>query len=259
MKVQEVVMARLVRDMIVALVAFLLVIPMAAAQSEQPAVPKQDASREVEKVQEATSVFREIMAIPDKAIPRAVLENAVGIAVFPNVIKAAMGFGAEWGYGILSIKDTANGGWSRPAFLKLRAGSWGAQIGGRASDLVLVVLNRRGLDSLMKNEFKIGGEAEAAAGPVGRNAQAGTDILLRAQILSYSRSRGLFAGVSLSGASIYQDSDANLRFYGRRLATEEIVNALPAGSAEAPPVVAEWRNTVDQLVSGAVATSGKKK
>ncbi len=212
-------------------------------------------TKDAQKVKNATAVLNEIMATPDKAIPSAILDKAVGIAVFPDVLKAAFLVGGEYGYGILSEKE-ANGRWSKPAFLKLKGGSWGAQLGGESTDLVLVVMNRKGLDDLMQDQFKIGGEAEAAAGPVGRNAQAATDVQLRAEILSYSRSRGLFAGISLSGASISEDIDANQRFYGNRYHTREIVAENLAKRGEAPVLVAAWRNTLDKYLAGPVATSG---
>jgi SH3 domain-containing YSC84-like protein 1 len=214
-------------------------------------------SDEVKRVRMAAEAFQEIMQAPDNAIPQAILDKAEGIAVFPNVIKLAIGFGGERGKGVLSVRDRRTGTWSAPAFLTLTGGSWGAQIGGQSADIVLVIMNRRGLESLMKSEFKIGGEAEASAGPVGRRAAASTDAAMHAQMLSYSRSRGLFAGVSLSGASVHEDIDANDALYGRRLHTEEI--ALHNATRRAPQVVAVWRDTLDKYFMGdRAATSGKK-
>jgi lipid-binding SYLF domain-containing protein len=177
--------------------------------------------------------------------------------VFPNVVKVAMGFGGERGKGVLSIRNRQTNTWSAPAFLTLTGGSWGAQIGGQSADIILVIMNRRGLESLMNSEFKIGGEVEAAAGPVGRRAAASTDAAMRAQILSYSRARGLFAGVSLSGAAVQEDIDANEGFYGNRLHTREI--AIEGRTRRAPQSVAVWRNTLDKyFMSDRAATSGKK-
>ena len=137
--------------------------------------------------------------MPEKAIPEKILSNAEAIAVFPSTLKGGFGIGAHHGKGIISRRNRENGTWTAPGFLSLTGGSFGAQIGGQSLDLVLVVMNKHGLDSLMKSEFKIGGDASVAAGPVGRNAEASTDLLLKAEILSYSRARGLFAGVSLNG------------------------------------------------------------
>ena len=225
----------------------------AGAVAQQP----EDRSDEAKRVRMAAEAFREIMQAPDKAIPQAILDRAEGVAVFPNVIKLAMGFGGERGKGVLSVRNKETNTWSAPAFLTLTGGSWGAQIGGQSADIILVIMNRRGLESLMKSEFKIGGEAEASAGPVGRRAAASTDAAMHAQILSYSRSRGLFAGVSLSGAAVQEDIDANQNFYGARLHTEEI--ALHGKTQAAPQIVAVWRNTLDKyFLSGRAATSGKK-
>lgn len=180
-------------------------------------------SDEADRVREATTVLREIMNAPDHAIPNSVAGKAEGIAVFPSVLKGGFVFGGEWGRGIISVRDHEKGTWSSPAFLTIAGGSFGAQIGGQAVDLVLVIMGRRGLNQLLGNQFKIGVDAAAAAGPVGRNAEASTDIQMRAQILSYSRSRGLFIGATLSGATVKGDQDANERFYGARLQSRDIV------------------------------------
>lgn len=196
---------------------------------------------EAERVQEAARVFDEIMHVPEKALPSAILEKAEAVAVFPSTIKGGFGIGGHRGRGILSARNRETGSWSAPAFLTLTGGSFGAQIGAQAIDLVLVVMNRRGLESLMSNEFKIGADASVAAGPVGRAAETSTDAQLRAEILSYSRARGLFAGISLVGSAIQEDEDANQRFYGRPLRNREIVGQPPK------PV-----GTTGQAVSSAV-------
>jgi lipid-binding SYLF domain-containing protein len=214
-------------------------------------------SDEVKRVRMASESFQEIMQAPDRAIPQAILDRAEGIAVFPNVLKVAMAFGGEHGKGVISVRNRETNAWSAPAFLTLTGGSWGAQIGGQSADIILVIMNRRGLESLMNSEFKVGGEAEAAAGPVGRRAAADTDAAMRAQILSYSRSRGLFAGVSLGGASVHEDVNANESFYGRRLHTREIT--LEGRTRRAPQAVAEWHHTLDKyFMADRAATSGKK-
>ena len=183
----------------------------------------QDPTKEKERVKEAITILDEIMAAADKAIPKSVLDKAEGIAVFPGLLKGGLGIGAQHGRGILSVHDKATGKWSNPGFLTINGGSFGAQIGFQEIDLVLVIENQRGLAQLVKNQFKIGADAGVAAGPVGRDASASTDIQMRAEILSYSRSRGLFAGVTLNGSTINQDRDANERFYGTPLTTSQIV------------------------------------
>jgi lipid-binding SYLF domain-containing protein len=201
------------------------------------------ADDEIKRVQNAATVLEEIMGAADRAVPQAVLEKAEGIAVFPSLIKAGIGIGGQRGKGVLSVRDKKNGGWSNPAFLTITGGSIGAQFGVQAIDLVLVINNQRGLEQLIKNQFKVGADAGVAAGPVGRDASASTDIQMRAQILSYSRSRGLFAGVTLNGSTINQDRDANERFYGTAFRTGQIVfdgmgTATDAASAD------QWKATL---------------
>lgn len=183
----------------------------------------QNSDDEKDRVKEAITILDEIMAAADKAIPKSVMDKAEGIAVFPRLLKGGLGVGAQHGRGILSVRDKSTGAWSNPAFLTINGGSFGAQIGVQSIDLVLVIENQRGLEQLVKNQFKVGADAGVAAGPVGRDASAATDIQMRAQILSYSRSRGLFAGVTLNGTTINQDRDANERFYGQPLTTSQIV------------------------------------
>jgi lipid-binding SYLF domain-containing protein len=227
----QIMARRLLHEALVLAVASLLVAPIRmAAQSE-----------EAERVQESVSVLDEIMSVPDKAIPNAVMANAEGIAVFPGTIKGGFVIGAQHGRGIVSSRTEGDRSWSSPAFMTLQGGSIGAQIGATAVDVVLVVINRRGLQKLVSNEFKIGVDAGVAAGPIGRDAAVGTDIQMRAEILSYSRSRGLFAGVTLNGASIRGDEDANRRFYGRPLKTAEILfKPMP----DVPPSAKQWQGSL---------------
>ena len=196
----------------------------------------QQAADEAKRVSEATTVFSEIMSAGDSAIPQSILGKAEGIAVFPNTIKAGFVVGGMRGRGVLSARG--EGGWSAPAFMTLTGGSFGLQIGGQATDLVLVIMNRRGLENLVRNQFKIGADASVAAGPVGRDTQASTDIQMRAQILSYSRARGVFAGVTVNGSTVREDKDADRRFYGSALDTKQIVFERLGG---APGPVAGWR------------------
>jgi lipid-binding SYLF domain-containing protein len=199
------------------------------------------ASDEAKRIAEASIVLEEIMAAGDKAVPRSIMENAEGIAVFPSLIKGGLVVGGQRGRGVLSVRLQKNGGWSSPAFLTITGGSIGAQFGAQAIDLVLVINNQRGLEQLVKNQFKIGADLAVTAGPVGRDASASTDIQLRAQILSYSRARGLFAGVTLNGSTISQDRDANERFYGMGYRTGQIVFDGLGGS---PDPVAKWKGTL---------------
>ena len=204
---------------------------------------QKDSANDLNRIKDATQVLDEVMAAPDKAIPRNVLEKAEGIAVFPGLLKGGLGIGAQRGHGILSVRDKKSGSWSNPAFLTITGGSFGAQIGLQAIDLVLVINNQRGLEQLIKNQFKVGADAAVAAGPVGRDASAATDIQMRAQILSYSRARGLFAGVTLNGSTINQDRDANERVYGLGYRTGQIVFD---GMGTAPADAAPWKATLSK-------------
>ncbi len=219
-----------------ALVFLLLgsIAPAAAAQ-----VPPKDAVL----LQDAATVFDEIMAAPDSGIPDAILQKADAIAVFPGMLRAAFIFGGQRGHGVMSVRDPKTGTWSAPAFLTITGGSWGLQIGGQAIDLILVVRGQRGVETLLRNQFKIGAEASAAAGPVGRSTEAATDVQMRAEILSYSRSRGLFAGIALNGSSVRADVDANQRMYGNRYQTREIVLERKGGS---PAAIGVWRETLQR-------------
>jgi lipid-binding SYLF domain-containing protein len=203
---------------------------------------QQDEDNEARRVRDAAAIFGEIMAAQDKAIPTAILNKSTGIAIFPNTVKAGFIVGGMRGRGVLSGRGAE--GWSSPAFITLTGGSFGLQIGGQAADIILVINGDRGLENLVSNQFKIGADAAIAAGPVGRDAQAATDIQLRAQILSYSRARGLFAGVTINGSTVRQDVDANTRFYGERLTTKQIVFDGRAGS---PDPVGVWRAALSRF------------
>jgi len=206
-----------------------------------PLVAQKSPDDEIKRIGEATMVLDEIMGASDKSVPRAIMEKAEGIAVFPSMLKGGLVVGASHGRGIISVRDKKNGGWSSPAFLTITGGSFGAQIGAQAIDLVLVINGQRGLEQLVKNQFKIGADASVAAGPVGRDASASTDLQMRAQILSYSRSRGLFAGVTLNGSTIRQDRDANERLYSVGYRTGQIVFDGMGGS---PDSVKAWKDAL---------------
>jgi lipid-binding SYLF domain-containing protein len=204
----------------------------------------QAGSDEADRIREAATVLSEIASAPDKGIPNAVADKAEAIAVFPSVIKAGFVVGGHRGRGIISVRDRAARGWSPPAFLTLTGGSFGLQIGGEAADLVLVIMNRRGVEHLLQNQFKIGADTAVAAGPVGRDAEASTDIQLRAEILSYSRARGLFAGLTIKGSAIKEDTDANASFYGSPFRTREIVLD---GKAKATPPADQWLDALTRF------------
>ncbi len=166
------------------------------------------------EAQKAADAFTEIMNVPEKAIPQSLLDKAEAIAVFPDVIKAGFIVGGRGGHGVISRR--IKGGWSAPAAFDLGGGSVGFQIGATKTDFVLLFMNEDALGGLLKDKFEIGGEGSAVAGPVGRTASASTDALLRAQIISYSRSKGLFAGLELKGVVIKADDDENTAVYGRK-------------------------------------------
>lgn len=213
------------------------------ALSVVTAVPAFAQQAELARISDATTVFSEIMDAPDSGIPRSVLDRAEAIAIFPGVLRAGFVFGAQYGHGIISVRDPDTGAWSAPAFLTIAGGSFGAQIGAQATDLVLVVMDRLGVQRLLANKFKIGAEASAAAGPVGRSAEASTDIQLRAMILSYSRTRGLFAGIALNGSRLAADRDANRRFYGKDLGSREVVSEM-SSRTDLPEAVTKLRNAL---------------
>jgi lipid-binding SYLF domain-containing protein len=170
---------------------------------------------ELKDVKDSTNVLKKIMQIPEKGIPPALLRDAQGIVIVPNVIKGAFIVGGRHGTGVLLVREE-NGGWSDPVFVSLTGGSIGWQVGGTSTDVILVFKNRKGIEGLLKGKFTLGADAAVAAGPVGRSAEAATDVMLKSEILSYSRSRGLFAGVSLEGAALMVDEDATDYYYGKK-------------------------------------------
>ena len=174
-----------------------------------------------ERLDNATSVMHEIMGMPDKGIPEEVLEHAKCVAVIPHMIKGGLIFGAKGGKGVATCR-TANG-WSAPAFITISGGSWGLQIGVEAVDVVLIVQNDKGMQKLLESNFQVGGDASAAAGPVGRHAEAGTDWKMDTEILTYSRAKGAFAGLTLEGASLRQDTDSRRAIYGHDVTTRALL------------------------------------
>jgi len=209
---------------LIAFVLSLICIPLAIAAENQ---------KESDRVKDAGVVLKEILNIPDD-IPKDLLDRAECVIVLPSVKKLAMGIGASYGRGVMVCRrgEHFTGSWGAPAMYALEGGNIGFQLGGQATDFVLLVMNNRGANSLMSSKVKLGADAAAAAGPKGRTATAATDVVMRAEILSYSRSRGLFAGVSLEGSTLRPDGSANEKLYGRKLSAKEI---LREGKASVPP------------------------
>jgi len=174
------------------------------------------------RLRDAAAVVNEMMGMPDKGIPQSVLDKAQCIVVVPGLKKAAFVIGGQYGRGFASCKK-AGGAWGAPAAVKMEGGSFGLQLGGQSTDVILLVMSQQGMDKLVSDKFTIGVDAAAAAGPVGRNAKADTDIMLHAEMLSYARSRGAYAGLSLEGATMRPDKDENMKLYGRNISNEEIL------------------------------------
>jgi lipid-binding SYLF domain-containing protein len=183
----------------------LLLLPLAALA--------QDRDKQIERVDAAANVLNEIMAAPDKGIPEEILASARCVAIVPSLLKGGFVFGGAYGHGVASCRTDK--GWSAPAFFGIKGGSFGLQIGGQAVDYVMVIMNDEGMRNLLQSKFKLGVDASVAAGPVGRHAEGMTDWKMRAQVLTYSRARGVFAGMTLNGAVVKQDKDDTRAFYGR--------------------------------------------
>ena len=175
------------------------------------------------RLDEAAAVFSEVMTAPDKGIPQELLEHAHCIVIVPGLKTAAFGIGGKYGKGYLSCRNKGGAGWSAPGTVRIEGGSFGFQIGGSSTDLIMLVMNARGADKLLSSKFTLGAEGSVAAGPVGRTATAQTDAQMHADILSWSRSQGLFAGVALEGATLRQDLDDNATLYGKKLENRDIV------------------------------------
>ena len=186
-------------------------------------------SSAVERVAEAATTLREIHAVPDKDIPQELWDKASCVIVIPSLKKAAFIVGGEYGKGLMSCR--AKGAWSAPIFMEMEKGSWGLQIGGESVDLVMLVMNEGGVNKLLNNKVSLGADASVAGGPVGRTAQASTDVQLKAEILSYSRAQGLFAGIDVSGGVLKPDSDDNADLYGKSVSAHDVVMG---GTVKAP-------------------------
>jgi lipid-binding SYLF domain-containing protein len=211
------------------------------------------ANKEQDRLENCGVVMQEILDVPDN-IPQELLEKAECVIVIPSMTKVAIGIGGSYGRGAMVCRSgkTFNGPWGAPAMYALDGGSVGFQLGAESTDVVLLVMNRRGVDALLSSKVKLGGNASVAAGPKGRNLEASTDVTMRAEILSYSRARGLFAGVSLEGTSLRPDNDANKDVYGRKLTASRIVN----GASVAVPE--SGRHLVSVLEKSAPRNESKK-
>ena len=193
------------------------------------------------RIESAKVVLDQIMAAKDSSIPMNILEQATCVGVVPGLIKGAFVFGGQYGQGVVTCRT--GHGWSAPVFIRMAGGSWGLQIGGQSTDLVLVAVNDRGFQDLLKSKFKIGGDASAAAGPVGRSGQAATDWKMSAELLSYSRNKGVFAGISLDGTSVSQNREDTELYYGQAHTFDTILKgnvAVPEGAVPFVSTVAHY-------------------
>ena len=222
-----------------------LILCLAMAISTVSLATKPNIKDEVKQAQKASRVLKEIMGTPDKAIPRDLLDKCQCVAVFPSVLKAGFIVGGRGGRGVASCR-TANG-WSAPAYFNLGGGSIGLQIGAQSTDFILLFMNDQGFGQLLSDKFTVGADASAAAGPVGREVGASTDVKFDTEILSYSRSRGLFAGLELKGVAIYPDKDDMRDVYGEGVTAKEV---LKGNSVNTPAVVQVFSSTLSNYSSG---------
>ncbi len=197
-------------------------------------------TNEAKRIQDAATVLREIHAVPDKDIPQDLWNNAECVAVIPGLKKAAFVIGGEYGKGLMSCRHA--GEWSAPIFMQLGKGSWGLQIGAQSIDLVLLVMNEGGVEKLLQDKVTLGAEASVAAGPVGRDARASTDLQLKSEILSYSRTQGLFAGIDISGGVVQRDKDDNVDMYGPSFSSREVLS----GSVRPPAAAMSFMRALDR-------------
>jgi len=201
------------------------------------AVPALLANSAVDRCLRAAEVLDKVMGTPEKAIPQELMSRSQCIAIIPGTKKVGFVIGARYGKGLMSCRTKDNFGWTAPSAVKLEGGSFGLQIGGSSTDLVLLILNKRGAEKLMQSKFTLGGDAAVAAGPLGRSAQAQTDAQLQAEILSYSRSRGVFAGISMEGATLRPGHKANEKIYGRQVEPKQVLTAQISAPSTVQPLI----------------------
>jgi lipid-binding SYLF domain-containing protein len=204
---------------------------MQPAAFGKTAKSKGNADKPTQRLERAAEVFHEIMAAPDKGIPHNLLRHSRCVMVVPGMKRAGIGLGGNFGRGVVSCRQSARGSFGAPLFLTIGGGSFGLQLGAQSSDIVLLILNPEGENYLLKDKFSLGGEMAATAGPVGRDANADTDALMHAKMLAYSRSRGLFGGITLNGAVIKQDHSANQQFYGNASAKSILTRGAPGAAS----------------------------
>jgi lipid-binding SYLF domain-containing protein len=226
---------------------FLAVVALLCVASIALASDPDEENKAEDRIKAAANVLDEIQSAPDQGVPEEVLGSAECVAIVPSMLKGGFIVGARYGRGVASCRTPK--GWSAPAFFTVQGGSVGLQIGGQAVDLVMLIMNQDGMRNLLSSKFKLGADASVAAGPVGRHAAADTDWKLRAQVLSYSRARGAFAGLELSGAAIKQDKDSTREFYGRMVPFKTALTGTIDAPANAYPLLstlAKWAKTASQ-------------
>ena len=228
----------MMRNLLVLLLLFCFLTPILSANTDDNTKAAEANTKASGRVEAAGTVLDEIQAAPDQRIPEEVLGSAECVAVVPSLLNGGFVFGGRYGKGVASCRTPK--GWSAPAFFTIGGGSFGLQIGGQATDLVMLIMNKNGMDNLLSSQFKLGADASAAAGPVGRHASADTDWKMRAEVLTYSRSRGLFAGLELSGAVIKQDKESTYEFYGRMVPFKTSLR----GEIEAPKAAYPFLSTL---------------
>jgi lipid-binding SYLF domain-containing protein len=261
----------LIRAVVLAAAASLAMPSAAATDGQQtsqqqqppttpPTVPQQKPDENiedyVERIAESVETLNELTRIPADAIPAYLLQRAEAIVVIPSLVRGGFIIGAKHGKGVISVRnrataaaDATSSAWSAPAFVNLTGGSIGWQIGAESVDLVLLVMNREGIDRLLEDKFTLGGNLSVAAGPVGRSADAATNVRLDSQILAYSRAKGLFAGATFEGAALHANDSANKAFYGREISLREILFA-DRPFTGLSPIVSTWHQTLTSLASG---------
>lgn len=212
-----------------------------------------DRDKDASRLQSAGNILGESMSAPDKGIPSQIMGSAECVAVIPSLLKGGFVFGGAYGKGVATCRTSS--GWSAPAFFRLEGGSFGLQIGGQAVDLIMLIMNQRGMEALLSSHFKLGADASAAAGPVGRDAEGMTDWKMRAEVLTYSRARGVFAGVTVNGAVISQDKGDTRDFYGRMIPFKTILTGGVAAPAEAQPFLSAVSKYNAQSKSGSTSAT----